>query len=38
MFRTLRNELTALKSSAPPLTLIVYLRFLNELEISFPSV
>lgn len=37
MFHTLRNELTALNSSTPPLTLIVYLRFLSEIETCFAS-
>ena len=37
MFHTLRNELTALNSSTPPLTLLVYLRFLSEIETSFAS-
>jgi len=37
MFHTLKSELLTLNSSNQPLTLLIYLRFLNEIEKYIPS-
>jgi hypothetical protein len=37
MFHTLKNELSILNSSNQPLTLLIYLRFLNEIQKYIPS-
>ena len=37
MFDTLNRELSTLNSTTEPITLLIYLRFLNEIERYIPS-
>jgi len=37
MFHTLKTEISTLNSTNQPLTLLVYLRFLNEIQKYIPS-
>lgn len=37
MFHTLKFELSTINASNEPLTLLIYLRFLNELQKYIPS-